>query len=262
MGRMGQRLLALAHADPDFEVTGALEYAGHPSEGAALAALVGLPGLDVPLSSDPDAAVAAADAVVSFALPDPTLACVRAAAEAGVPCIIGTTGFTTEQDAALTPAADRIALVQAPNFSLGVNVLLKVAEDVAARIGAEFDMEVVELHHNQKVDAPSGTALWLAEGLARGVGRDLSRVVVYGREGQVGARSAEEIGILSLRGGDIVGEHTVVFAGVGERLELTHRAQSRDNFARGALVAAKWVGAQVAGRYDMFDVLGLREPPH
>lgn len=258
---MGRRLLALAHADPELTVTGAVEAAGHPALGASAGAVLGEPSLEVPITDDVAAALAKADAVISFALPEATLACVAAAADAGVACVVGTTGLGKEQDAELSAAAGRIALVQAANFSLGVNLLWKVAEEVAARVGLEFDMEVVEMHHNQKVDAPSGTALRLAEGMARGAGRTLDEAGVYGRHGHVGKRTKTEIGVLALRGGDVVGEHTAIFAGVGERLELTHRATSRDNFAKGALVAARWTRGRTPGRYDMFDVLGLRPEP-
>lgn len=260
LGRMGQRVASLAHADPAITLTGAIEHEAHALLGTPLGAAIGLPDVTLPVTADLAAAAGEADAIVSFALPEASAACVRAASEAGVSCIVGTTGFTAAQDAALAAAADRIALVHAPNFSVGVNVLWKVAEDLAARLGDAFDMEVVELHHNQKVDAPSGTALRLAEGLARGAGRDLARAAVYGRHGQVGARPPGEIGVMTLRGGDVIGEHTVIFAGTGERLEVTHRAQNRDLFAVGALRAAKWAHGQPPGRYDMFDVLGLRAP--
>ena len=258
LGRMGRRLLSLAAADPDLDVTGALEYADHPLMGQPVGAAVGVAELQVPLTHDVAAAVGSADVVISFALPEASMACLEAAAAAGAACVVGTTGFTAEQDAALDVAAAQCVLVHAPNFSVGVNVLFKVAEDLAERLGADFDMEVIEMHHNQKVDAPSGTALRIAEGLARGAGRDLKRAGVYGRQGDVGKRTREEIGIHALRGGDVVGEHTVVFAGAGERLELTHRAQNRDLFVTGALRAAKWTAGQSAGRYDMFDVLALR----
>ncbi len=258
LGRMGQRLLALAYADPDLAVTAAVEFERHPLHGKLIGPAVGVPGLDVDLTSDVGAALTQADVAITFAVPDASAACVDAAAAAGVPCIVGTTGFTADHEARLNAAAERIALVHAPNFSVGITVLAKIAEDVAGRIGADFDIEVVETHHNQKVDAPSGTALRLAEGLARGADLDLEQAGVFGRHGQVGKRRRGEIGVMSLRGGDVVGDHTVIFAGTGERLELTHRAQSRDLFATGALRAAKWAADQPAGRYDMFDVLQLR----
>lgn len=258
LGRMGRRLLAFAHADADLTVSAAVEFDGHPLVGRPVGPPAGVSDLDVELSTDLAAAMAQSDVAISFALPEPSVACAEVAAVAGVPCVVGTTGFSADQDARLGTIAGTVALVQAANFAIGVNVLFKIAEEVAARLGDEFDMEIVEMHHNQKVDAPSGTALRLAEGMARGGNRQLDTVARYGRQGHVGKRPPGEIGIMALRGGDVVGEHTAIFAGTGERIELTHRAQSRDLFATGALRAAKWIAAQAPGRYDMFDVLALR----
>jgi 4-hydroxy-tetrahydrodipicolinate reductase len=172
--------------------------------------------------------------------------------------VIGTTGFSASQSAAIQDAAKRIPIVLSPNFAVGVNVLFKLAETAARALGEGYDVEILEAHHRHKVDAPSGTALKLGEVIARALGRDLAEVAVHGREGDTGERPARAIGFHAIRGGDIVGEHTAFFAGVGERLELTVRSQSRMTYAHGAVRAAKWLRKKPAGLYDMFDVLGLR----
>jgi 4-hydroxy-tetrahydrodipicolinate reductase len=198
------------------------------------------------------------EAVIDFSTPESTLELAREVGHSGKPMVIGTTGFTEKQKTLLVASLQGSACVLAPNMSVGVNVLFKVAGDVARTLGAGYDVEIVEVHHRFKADAPSGTALRLAEGIARARGIPLAEKARYGREGKPGARDPEELGILAVRAGDVVGEHTVVFGGIGERLELVHKAHSRDNFALGALRAVKWVVTRPAGMYDMQDVLGLK----
>jgi 4-hydroxy-tetrahydrodipicolinate reductase len=197
------------------------------------------------------------DVLIDFSAPAASLEHLRQAASLGLAAVVGTTGFDPAQHEAVSELAGRVRAVIAPNMSVGVNVLIALVRQAAGLLGGDFDVELVEAHHHFKKDAPSGTALALAEAAAEALGRDLSRVGVYGREGQVGERTHEEIGVMTLRAGDLVGEHTVMFGGVGERIELIHRAHSRDNFARGAIRAARWVMDRPAGIYSMADVLGL-----
>jgi 4-hydroxy-tetrahydrodipicolinate reductase len=244
-GRMGRTLIEAVLADHSLELAVALDVAGIGTE-------VG--GLKV--TSDLSA-IAAADVLIDFTRPEGTLAHLSACAKLGKPCVIGTTGFSEEQGQSVAAAAKRIAVVMSPNFAVGVNVLFSLAEAAARALGAAYDVEIIEAHHRHKVDAPSGTALKLGETIATALNRDLKDVAKHGREGQVGERPQRQIGFHAIRGGDIVGEHTVLFAGSGERVELTVRSQSRATYAAGALRAAKWVRGQPAGFYDMFDVLGL-----
>jgi len=256
-GRMGRRLVALARQDEGLEVAGALEAAGHPELGTDAGVLAGIGEIGVPLEGSLARVTSDFDVVVDFSIPRAGLEIAREAARRGKALVIGTTGFSKEERREIEALAAGIACVMTPNMSVGVNVLFKAVEYVANALGRGFDAEVLEAHHRFKADAPSGTAVRLAEGIARAWSIDLSREAVYGRSGRPGPRRDEEIGILALRGGDIVGEHTVVFAGIGERIELTHRAHSRDTFASGALRAAKWVVTQPPGLYDMMHVLGL-----
>jgi len=207
---------------------------------------------------DVAAAVSACDALVDFTRPEGTLRHLDACVAAGKAIVIGTTGFTPEQKARIHAAAERISVMLSPNFAVGVNVVFKLAEVAAKALGEGYDIEVIEAHHRHKVDAPSGTALEIGRVLARALGRDLDKVAAHGREGDTGARPSKEIGFHAIRGGDIVGEHTVVFAGVGERVEVTVRSQSRMSYASGALRAAKWLQGKAPGLYDTFDVLGLK----
>jgi 4-hydroxy-tetrahydrodipicolinate reductase len=270
-GRMGRRVLALAREDPEIEVRAALERPGHAWVGQPLERLVpgGPAGVDARGSSGAagvsPAVVASAlpaagvQVVIDFTLAESSVQLAEQASRLGVALVVGTTGFDESQKARLKECAARVPMVLAPNFSVGVNVLLKAAAVVAQALGPEYEVEIVEAHHDQKVDAPSGTALALAERIAKALGRDLKQEAVYGRRGTVGKRPRGEIGIHALRMGDVVGEHTAYFAIGGERLELTHRAASRDTFARGALRAAKWLIGQrkPAGLYAMAQVLGL-----
>jgi 4-hydroxy-tetrahydrodipicolinate reductase len=197
--------------------------------------------------------------IIDFTDPDATLRHVEVAAEYGKAMVIGTTGMNSAQQEELEKASRKIPIVFAPNTSVGVNLLFKVLADVAATLGDAYDVEIVEIHHRYKKDAPSGTARKMGEVVASALGRDPDEAIVSGRSGMVGERTEKEIGIFSLRGGDVVGEHTVTFAGLGERIEFTHRAHSRDTFARGAVRAAMWISGRVPGLYDMTDVLGLKK---
>jgi 4-hydroxy-tetrahydrodipicolinate reductase len=220
--------------------------------------LAGTGPLGVTVAENLGEVLAEADAVIDFTLPEATVTYAAACAEAGVPMVIGTTGFDTAQQAALEDAGRSVALMTAPNMSIGVNLTFKVLDMVARALGDDYDVEVIEAHHRNKVDAPSGTALRMGEVVADALDRDLEANAVYGRQGRTGVRERDTIGFETIRAGDIVGEHTVMFAGAGERVEIAHKASSRQTFAGGAVRAAKWVTAQPAGLYDMQDVLGLR----
>ena len=234
-GRMGQALIACAARDPELTVSAEIDEAD--------AFAPALPG---------------ADAVIDFTHAPVTVGVAEACAAAGKPLVIGTTGHDDAQRAAITACTVRIPIVFAPNFSIGVNTLFWLTRKAAEILGPDFDLEVVEMHHRLKKDSPSGTARRLAEILAEVRELDYATDVRHGREGMVGARTATEIGMHAIRGGDVVGDHTVIYANVGERVELTHKASSRDTFANGALRAAKWAATQPPGLYDMQDVLGLR----
>jgi 4-hydroxy-tetrahydrodipicolinate reductase len=256
-GRMGRALLeALAEA-PDLRLHAALDRPGSPVLGRDAGELIGAPN-GVSVTDDLAAALDGAQVLIDFTRPEGTLEHLRAAILRGVNLVIGTTGFTDAQRREIADAARTIAIVQAPNFSVGVNLALKLL-DLAARVLSQgYDVEIVEAHHRHKVDAPSGTALRMGEVVAQALGRDLRECAVYGREGITGARPDKTIGFATVRGGDIVGEHTVIFAGIGERLEISHKASSRATFAQGALRAARFVAGRPAGLFDMQDVLGLR----
>jgi 4-hydroxy-tetrahydrodipicolinate reductase len=247
---MGERVRAALAEAGDATLAGALEGAGHPALGRELA-----PG--IALTADPRAAFATADAVIDFSVPAASLAALRAAAERGIAYVCGTTGFSPAERAELAAAAKRLPLVLAPNFSVAVNVLAHLVGEAARLLGPGFDAEIVELHHAAKRDAPSGTALRLAGEIASARGQDLASVLVAAREGETGARPPGAIGVQSLRGGDSPGEHTVLLVGRGERLELAHRAATRDHFAAGALHAARWAHGRAPGLYGMEDVLAL-----
>jgi len=256
-GRMGQRLLALAAADDAFIIAGAFERPDHPSVGQDISVGVGSKE-PIIVSDDVARCIADCDVLLDFTVPEATLAHLETAVEAQKAVVIGTTGFTDAQRARLNDMAARTPSVVASNMSLGVNLLFALADDAARILGPDYDIEIVEAHHRFKKDAPSGTARTLVEILAARRGLDTNKDVRHGREGIVGERSADEIGVHAVRGGDIVGDHTVTFAGLGERIELTHRAHSRDTFARGALRAAKFVVKQKPGIYSMQQVLGLK----
>ncbi|RKH35611.1 4-hydroxy-tetrahydrodipicolinate reductase [Corallococcus sicarius] len=259
-GRMGSTLLRLARDASDLQLVGATARPGSPAAGqdAGLVARLGA-ALDVAVADDLGRALdaAKADVVVDFTSAEASLAHARACAERGVALVVGSTGFTPEAHAALQAHAKVVPIVAAPNMSVGVNLVIRMAAELARVLGPSFDVEVLEAHHRMKKDAPSGTALRLAEVLADALGRTREDLT-FAREGQTGARPPGEIGVQALRGGDVVGEHTVYFFGEGERIELTHRATNRDQFALGALRAARWVAGRAPGLYDMADVLGLQ----
>jgi len=255
-GRMGSLVIRIVAEDASLKLAAALEAAGHPKlgEDAGLATGLGRP-LGVPLARDLTEDV---DVVVDFSLPAGTMAALDACVKRKTPMVIGTTGLNDAQLARLKDASKTVPIVFAPNFSVGVNLLLRLVGDVARTLGDDYDCEIVEMHHRFKKDAPSGTALKLAEAIAKATGRELKDDAVFGREGAVGERKKGEIGILALRGGDVVGDHTITFATMGERIELTHRASSRETFVRGALRAAKFLlEGRKPGLYSMLDVLGL-----
>ncbi|OGW61173.1 MAG: 4-hydroxy-tetrahydrodipicolinate reductase [Nitrospirae bacterium RIFCSPHIGHO2_01_FULL_66_17] len=257
-GKMGARLVALATETPGLAVGAAVERAGHPSLGRDAGEASGAGPLGVAIGADVRAALSAGDVVIDFTTSAATLALLPQAVEAKIALVIGTTGLDAAGVEAIRSASSRIPIVFAPNMSLGMNVMFKVVADVARALGAGYDVEIVEAHHRQKKDAPSGTALALGRALADAAKHRLDEVAVYARHGDVGPRAAGEIGIQTIRAGDIVGDHTVLFGGLGERLEITHRASSRDTFARGALRAAQWLSDKSPGLYDMQDVLGLK----
>ena len=257
-GRMGGRIASLVTGTEGIELVGAVEQKGHPFIGKDIGERLGLGPIGVIIGDDLDACIERGDVVIDFTSRDASTGHLRIAAAKGRAIVIGSTGFTADELKKLRAMAGAVRCVLAPNMSVGVNVLLKVLADVARILGDDYDVEIVEAHHNRKKDAPSGTAMKIAQVIAESLGRDLDQVGVYSRRGMIGERTQAEIGIQTLRAGDIVGDHTVMFAGMGERLEFIHRAHSRDNFARGAILAARWVVGQKNGIYDMQDVLGLR----
>ena len=260
-GRMGQTLIDAVLAAPDLTLTGALEISGSALLGRDVGERSGR-ATGVTITADAAAGVRNADVLIDFTRPQGTLANLAACAAAKVGAVVGTTGLSDGDKEAMREFARGIPIVFAPNMSVGVNVLIKLVEVAARRLGDDYDVEILEMHHRHKVDAPSGTALRLGEAAATALSRDLKSVGVYAREGVTGERPGRAIGFATLRGGDVVGDHTVIFAGDGERIELTHRAGSRANFAQGALRAARFVAlkrsAKEARMYDMQDVLGLR----
>lgn len=257
-GRMGKRIAALATEQEGLELTGAFEKKGHPEVGKDAGDVVGVGPLGIKVADNIGDALGNADVVIDFTSPDSTLKNIQAAAGAGKGIIIGTTGLSEEDVSTIKGLAGKIPCVLASNMSLGVNLLLKVLGDIARALGDDYDVEIIEAHHRLKKDAPSGTALAMARAVAEALGRDLDAHAVYARKGMIGERKEKEIGIQTIRAGDIVGEHTVIFGGIGERVEVTHRVSSRDTFARGALRAALWLKGKPAGFYDMQDVLGLK----
>lgn len=257
-GRMGSRIAQLVRETEGLELAGGFEHPGHPSVNHDISEVIGGPPSGLKVAAGIHAVLPDADVVVDFTSASVSLSHLKEAASRGKAMVIGSTGFSRDQVEQAREYASRVPCVLAPNMSMGVNVLFKVVGDVARLLGEGFDVEIIEAHHRYKKDAPSGTALKLAGVVSDALGRDLDQVGVYARKGITGERTSQEIGIQTIRGGDIVGEHTVIFAGLGERIEITHRAQSRDNFARGAIRAALWVGRQPPGLYDMEHVLGIR----
>jgi 4-hydroxy-tetrahydrodipicolinate reductase len=256
-GRMGQTLVRAVAATPGMIITGATELPGSIALGEDVGQLAGVGQRNVKISDDVMGAIAGADAVLDFTAPAASVAFAEIAAKHGKVHVIGTTGCSAEHDKAIAAAAKRATIVKAGNMSLGVNLLLALTRKIAAALDDEFDIEIVEMHHRMKVDAPSGTALMLGQAAAEGRGVDLATHADRGRDGQTGQRKKGTIGFAALRGGNVVGEHTVIFAGEHERIEITHRAADRALFARGAIKAARWGVGKPPGLYSMIDVLGL-----
>jgi 4-hydroxy-tetrahydrodipicolinate reductase len=256
-GRMGRTLVKAISDMPELRVTGALEQPGSPLIGQDAGVLAGLPPSGLTLTDDVKALAAQADGIVDFTVPASTLALLDVAAEAGLVHVIGTTGIDAAGEAAIRKAATRARIVKSGNMSLGVNLLAALVKRAAAMLDEDFDIEVLEMHHNRKIDAPSGTALLLGRAAADGRGIDLDQRSVRSRDGHTGARESGDIGFATLRGGTVVGEHSVIFAGPAERIEFVHKAEDRMLFARGALKAALWARGQKPGLYSMADVLGL-----
>lgn len=256
-GRMGHALLEGVFADAELALHGALDRAGSPQVGRDAGEQFGKKS-GVLISHDVDAAIKGADVLVDFTRPEPSLVYLAACQKAGVNMVIGTTGFTSEQKAVIANAAKDISVVFAPNMSVGVTLLINLVQAAAKVLNVGYDIEVIEAHHRHKVDAPSGTALRLGEAAASALGRNLEECAIYGREGVTGERDPSTIGFATVRGGDVVGDHTVLFAGIGERVELTHKASSRATFALGALRAGKFMQGKKSGLFDMQDVLSLK----
>jgi 4-hydroxy-tetrahydrodipicolinate reductase len=256
-GRMGKRLVALLQEEADLRLVGALEAPGHPALHKDAGDTAGIGRLGVPLTADAEAELTRDRVLVEFSVPEASLAHLRLLARRGGRAVIGTTGFAAAQREEIERLAQDVPILLSPNMSVGVNVAFRVLAEMARLLGDDYDVEITEVHHRFKKDAPSGTALRLAEVVAQALGRDLGKAAVYGRHGMPGERPRKEIGVLALRSGDVVGEHTVTFGTLGERLELTHRAHSRDTFARGALRAARFIATAPPGRYSMEHVLGL-----
>src|SRR4030095_12742411 len=261
-GRMGSRLVALLQEESDFHLVAALAAPGHPALLKAAGELAGLGRLGVPITADPEGALAPDRILIEFSVPEATLGHLRMVARQKGRAVIGTTGFAPAQRDEIERLAPGVPILLSPNMSVGVNVAFRVLQDMARLLGDDYDVEVTEVHHRFKKDAPSGTAMRMAEIVADALGRDLGKTAVYGRQGMPGERTRKEIGVFSLRSGDVVGEHTVSFGALGERLELTHRAQSRDNFARGALRATRFIATAQPGLYSMQHVLGLASRAH
>ena len=256
-GRMGRMLVeAILNAD-DCTLTGALDVPGSPALGTDPAAFLGKDS-GVRITADLAQGLQGADCLIDFTRPEGTLAHLKVCEQLGVKLVIGTTGFTDAQKTEIADAAQRVAVVMAPNMSVGVNVTLKLLQMAAKAMSTGYDIEIIEAHHRHKVDAPSGTALKMGEVIAEALGRDLKDCAVYAREGVTGERDPSSIGFATIRGGDIVGDHTVLFAGIGERIEVTHKSSSRATYAQGALRAVRFLAAHKTGMFDMFDVLNLK----
>jgi 4-hydroxy-tetrahydrodipicolinate reductase len=257
-GRMGSRIATLSFEYADLELVGAFERSGHKDIGKNISSLIGVSDNGIILSERLEDIADLTDVIIDFTAPAATLHNAGIAASKKKAMVIGTTGLSRDDIAMLSTFAKTIPVVFSPNMSVGVNLLLKMLADISPVLAEDFDIEIVEAHHRLKKDAPSGTAMKLAQVIADSVNRNLDEVAVYARKGMTGERTRKEIGIQTIRGGDIVGDHTVMFCGLGERIEITHKASSRDTFARGALKAAIWLKGKQPGLYDMQDVLGLK----
>lgn len=255
-GRMGHMLIEAVTASADCQLAGALDIPGSPALGQDAANFLGKAS-GVAITSDLRAGLANSQFLIDFTRPEGTLAHLAVCRELGVKVVIGTTGFSDAQKAQIAEAAKDTAIMMAPNMSVGVNVVLKLLQQAAKALAEGYDIEIIEAHHRHKVDAPSGTALKMGEVVAQALGRDLKACAVYGREGVTGERDPSTIGFATIRGGDVVGDHTVLFAGIGERIEISHKASSRATFAQGSLRAVRFLAGQSKGLFDMDDVLGL-----
>ena len=255
-GKMGSRIIHIIQETSSISLYRAVERPDHPSIGKDIGEVIGLGKMSIPLEGDLNKA--GGDVIINFTNPKTSLESLEFAKETGSAIVIGTTGLSPEQMERVRDLSNSVRCVFSPNMSVGVNVMFRIVQEVARVLGPEYDVEIFEAHHRLKKDSPSGTAVKLGELIAKAIGRDFGKVGVYGRKGMVGERTKDEIGMQVIRAGDIVGEHTVLFGGIGERLEIIHRAHSRDNFARGAIRAAVWVVDQPNGLYDMQDVLGLK----
>ncbi|HRP95215.1 MAG TPA: 4-hydroxy-tetrahydrodipicolinate reductase [Rhodocyclaceae bacterium] len=256
-GRMGRMLIEATQNDADAQLVAAFDRPDAPLIGRDAGELIGTP-CGVAIGGDARAAIGAADCVIDFTRPEGSLAHLAIARELGKAMVIGTTGFSAAEKATIADAARSIPVVFAPNMAVGVNAVFRLLEVAARILDQGYDVEIIEAHHRHKVDAPSGTALRMGEVVARELGRDLDACAIYGREGVTGERKAETIGFSTIRGGDVVGDHTVLFAGIGERIEVTHKSGSRMPYALGALRAARFLAGRPNGLFDMQDVLGLR----
>lgn len=257
-GRMGSRIVALSREYPELKLAGAFEKKGHDAVGKDIGLVAGTGEIGVQLSDSLENIIDSVDVIIDFTIPSSTKENARLTSKKGKAMVIGTTGFSKDDLKEIESSIKSMPCVMASNMSTGVNLLLRVLHDVARVLGDEYDIEIIEAHHRLKKDAPSGTALKMAQVIADSTNRSLDEVAVYTRKGLIGERTRKEIGIQTIRAGDIVGEHTVIFGGLGERIEITHKASSRDTFARGALRAALWISGKPAGLYDMQDVLGLK----
>jgi 4-hydroxy-tetrahydrodipicolinate reductase len=257
-GRMGSRITALSKEYDGLQLAGAFERKGHKDTGKDIGIITGIGDTGVKLADSLEAVIDKVDLVISFTTVEASLEHLRLASSKGKAMVIGTTGFTKDNLKEVAELTKKVPCVMASNMSMGVNLLLKVLQNIAKVLGDGYDVEIIEAHHRMKKDAPSGTALKMAQVIADALNRNLDDVAVYARKGIIGERKPKEIGIQTVRAGDIVGEHTVIFGGLGERIEVVHKVSSRDTFARGALRAALWVYGKPAGLYDMQDVLGLK----
>ena len=255
-GRMGRMLIEALRASDDCVLAGALDVTESPAIGSDATAFLGYASA-VPITADIAEGLKNADVLIDFTRPEGTLAHLAVCRQLGVKMVIGTTGFSEEQKAQIADGAKHTAIVMAPNMSVGVNVTLKLLQMAAKAMATGYDIEIIEAHHRHKVDAPSGTALKMGEVIADALGRDLNECAVYAREGVTGERDPSSIGFATIRGGDIVGDHTVLFAGIGERIEITHKSSSRSTYAQGSLRAVRFLTGHSTGMFDMFDVLGL-----
>ncbi|MBL7049856.1 MAG: 4-hydroxy-tetrahydrodipicolinate reductase [Nitrospira sp.] len=257
-GRMGSRIIALAKDNKNINLAGAIEHSAHEIIGKDIGENSGIGTLGVNVSDNLIDAAKNADVLIDFSAPSATIDNLNKLSDSPIPVVIGTTGFSKDEIEFIKLYAQKTPCVFAPNMSVGVNLLLKVLANIAAVTADDYDVEIIEAHHRLKKDAPSGTAMKMAQVVAEALNRNLDEDAVYARRGIIGERTEKEIGIQTIRAGDIVGEHTVIFGGLGERIEITHKASSRDTFARGALKAALWVYKQTPGLYDMQDVLSLK----